>query len=416
MCLARSAHGLVPNHAVFSGPFAVHVHYDTAPTPEVYRRFPEGIGLPDQLQVWHVDEVDYTTQRKQGLQPGTVASGYGFLDSPDTEVIAGGINSKSPTAVALGRHASLFLWGFACEPARMTPSGQNAFLNAICYIQKFDHQQPLVRRIASGREWHVMRAMGDDAKLSQARAELGFVHSYGRRHEVDEDCKELALANRDLALLEHCIASLERGDDVDRATRLLRRYTEHTFDTAAQWRTWFTANRDRLFFSDVGGFRWFTNVDRDAELRQFAIAAALEPVDDDRPARASAFVSTATGAPGAVITLAVRLRHASGWHSYLHTADGSAYLPTRLELTLPDGWNPVGGWSAPTGTPLPGEPGTSMATGDAVWLRRVRIGADAAAGAAELGVKLGYMVCDDAVCLPPETLQVTATVTVETTR
>ena len=50
---------------------------------------------------------------------------------------------------------------------------------------------------------------------------------------------------------------LERKDQPELATRLLERYTQEEFDTAQRWRDWLEGNRNRLFFSDVGGFKFF---------------------------------------------------------------------------------------------------------------------------------------------------------------
>ena len=193
--MTRSAHGLVPNHPIFQGPFPVEINYATVPTPDNYRRYIDGIDLPAELAVWHVDTTDFKTDEL--LKPGTVSTGWGFADSPDAEVIALGINtSKGPSAVALGRHGSLFLWGFACEPGRMTPSGRNAFLNAISYIRKFDHAPRLVEGAARDRRWALQRAMDDPEQLAQARRDLEFLRAEGREYVVDEDCKALGISNR----------------------------------------------------------------------------------------------------------------------------------------------------------------------------------------------------------------------------
>jgi hypothetical protein len=50
---------------------------------------------------------------------------------------------------------------------------------------------------------------------------------------------------------------LERKEQSELALRLLKRYTQERFETASQWRTWLNANRSRLFFSDVGGYKFF---------------------------------------------------------------------------------------------------------------------------------------------------------------
>jgi hypothetical protein len=74
---------------------------------------------------------------------------------------------------------------------------------------------------------------------------------------VDEDAKSLGTSNRKIASLEKWISMVETSDQPELATRLLKRYTQEEFDTAAKWRAWLTKNRDQLFFSDVGGFKFF---------------------------------------------------------------------------------------------------------------------------------------------------------------
>ncbi len=50
---------------------------------------------------------------------------------------------------------------------------------------------------------------------------------------------------------------LEKKDKPDRALILLKRYTNENFDNAGEWRKWLDQNRSRLFFSDVGGYKFF---------------------------------------------------------------------------------------------------------------------------------------------------------------
>jgi hypothetical protein len=53
------------------------------------------------------------------------------------------------------------------------------------------------------------------------------------------------------------VSKLEKKEQPDLALRLLKRYTQEKFETASQWRAWLDANRSRLFFSDVGGYKFF---------------------------------------------------------------------------------------------------------------------------------------------------------------
>lgn len=74
---------------------------------------------------------------------------------------------------------------------------------------------------------------------------------------VDEDVKSLGLSNRTVELLDRCITMLEQNERPELAQTILRRYTSERFDSPDDWRAWFDEHRDRLFFSDVGGYRFF---------------------------------------------------------------------------------------------------------------------------------------------------------------
>jgi hypothetical protein len=43
------------------------------------------------------------------------------------------------------------------------------------------------------------------------------------------------------------------------ARKALGRYTRESFETPEEWQTWFTKNRDRIFFTDVGGYKFLVN-------------------------------------------------------------------------------------------------------------------------------------------------------------
>jgi hypothetical protein len=76
-----------------------------------------------------------------------VAHGEGFDDSPDAEAISGGVCLKNAEAIALGRHGNYFMWGFSGSPEYMTKEANLVLINTICYIRKFDHQRPIVKKI-----------------------------------------------------------------------------------------------------------------------------------------------------------------------------------------------------------------------------------------------------------------------------
>lgn len=86
---------------------------------------------------------------------GMVSDGHGFEDSPDCERIAGGVNSKGPRAIAIGRQANLLQWGFYGAPDRMTVEARRAFLNAIVWMRQFRGERPLANKQTRSRTWWV---------------------------------------------------------------------------------------------------------------------------------------------------------------------------------------------------------------------------------------------------------------------
>ena len=269
---------MVPTHKIFNKPFKVDVKLEDKPTPEDYRHWPDGDKLGKTMPMWKVQN-----KRFPEIDPGLVSDPYGFDDSPDAEVISRGHNGKGPEAVAIARHGNFFLWGFSAQPSDMTPEAQKCFLNAVCYIKKFDGQKPLVAKTSPGRRWVLVHAgymktvtdenftkqlfpeelykrFGKDADqyVRYYQENMEYLHSSGGRIEVDEDVKGLGLSNRKVELLDRCISLLEDKEKHNLALRILKRYTQESFPEAKDWRAWLAKNRDRLFFTDTGGYKFMT--------------------------------------------------------------------------------------------------------------------------------------------------------------
>jgi hypothetical protein len=417
---------LAPQHEIFQKPFKVDIQYDTIPTPDIYRN--RGLKPGDPLKVWHVQTKSFQ-DKDSGVDAGLVSMGDGFADSPDAEYISGGINHKTPTAVAIGRHGPFFLWGFSATPKDMTESGRRAFLNSVVYAAKFDHAPLLVRLTMSSRDrvpWmigflasgmsdtrrnfpaDVAERYGKDAAKYTAWFEENRPYMYSSKrffHEVDEDAKALGIPNHDPRLLDACVAALDRGPDADRATRLLKRYTGEAFATPAEWRAWLAANRADLFFSDVGGYRFFSKAGPDAAHRRAVTAAAGDDPTEDRPVVLSAVVRPAAATVGDTVTVAVRMRIAPGWHTYAAAGKTEAAVLTRVEDALPVGAKPVGAWRLPKG--LSQEGGGEHYTGDVVFLRTVTLEATPP-GPVEIPVTVSFQACDQERCLPPQSVKLTA--------
>ncbi|UCE46959.1 MAG: hypothetical protein JSW47_15275, partial [Phycisphaerales bacterium] len=187
-------------------------------------------------------------------------------------------------AVGIGRHAHVLQWGYFDSPSEMTEAGRKLFLNCICYIHRFDRVRPLVRRVVSHRLNAIRLALlidrikdksffsstftpelmekfkGNAKGLADCyRQNLEFVYR-ARGYQVDSELKELCLeSNRTVKTLGRLIEMLDDPQRAEKATRLLRRYTSphENLTNSEQWRQWFAENKDRIFFSDTGGYKFF---------------------------------------------------------------------------------------------------------------------------------------------------------------
>ena len=266
-------------HPIFQGPLAVSIELEEVDKPENYASWPGGAEMPAKIPVWTVQKAGYPE-----VDPGLVSDSFGFEDSPDAEWISSGINSKGPTSMALGRHANLFLWGFSGDPAQMTESGKRVFVNSICWMKQFDGARPLVETTQyASREWAEMHAgilpqITDEAMRSQYiersfpprvldsvgrdseslvrfyREKLEFLIHSEHGFDVDDDLVVLGVGNRSTSFLPSLIERWEAAPKDELCSRLAARYVGGTAANPAALRSWYEANRERLF-SDQGGFR-----------------------------------------------------------------------------------------------------------------------------------------------------------------
>jgi hypothetical protein len=268
------------DHPIFKGPLAPKLDLGSIDTPQDYRSNPAGKDLPAKMDAWKVQTGKFPDE----IDVGLVSSPYGFEDSPDTEWISSGVNSKGPRSVALGRHGNFFLWGFAGDPSQMTESARRVFVNAVAYMKRFDGKSPLVAPLSQSRElalvyaaylpkyagadWlkkmfpeEVRERTGLDAAKVEAyyKESLEYVRVDNGAFAVDADAKTLGVSNRKSAFLDKVLERLA-GDGKDAlAWRLVERYVERKFAEPAEFRAWVESNRPWLFFSDVGGYRWFVD-------------------------------------------------------------------------------------------------------------------------------------------------------------
>jgi hypothetical protein len=144
LCLDANAHHIKTEHPIFKGPFPVKLTFETKPTPEGIFHYPSGKNVPKETPMWRVQKEGYIDGK--GYRVGMVARGDGFSDSPDTEYISSGVNTKDVGAVAIGRHGNFFMWGFSGSPDYMTDEAEQVFANAVVYMKQFKGQKPIARK------------------------------------------------------------------------------------------------------------------------------------------------------------------------------------------------------------------------------------------------------------------------------
>jgi hypothetical protein len=295
------------DHAIFHAPLQPKIELADLPTPEGYRYWEAD--LPKKLESWKVQEGELGKSVDYGL----VSNPYGFEDSPDSEWISSGENSKGPKSMALGRHGNWFLWGFAGDPTQMTDSGRQVFLNSICWMKQFDGKAPLVTKSLGAASPHRDEALvhvqfvrgyakeksmsaylkgqfpaalwektkGDPEQLERFYRENFEWLRCGRQHvsddRVDENGKaskveyDLAVLDVDPFLADAGVSNRkpeffdfylqilgERGEEDATVKELAERYLPTEAPRSEEAFTkWLDSVRSRLYFSDVYGYRWF---------------------------------------------------------------------------------------------------------------------------------------------------------------
>jgi len=275
--MGDAAHAESLQHEIFRKPFAIKPTFENRPTPNNYRRYPDGDKLPDTMKVWLVQETGKTFG-------GVVSRSYGFDDSPDAEILVKGFNSsKEYGAAGVSRHGNYLQWGYSAPPSQMTEPGRKLLLNCINYISRFDGKPPLIRTRASQRTNAIrlaaiiLRISGDKREFFERTFGSELYNRYRQdpdglaRHyrdnieliyrdgvyRVDDELKSLGLeSNRTLETLEALIALLADPAKSSTAQTLLTRYTTQDFDTAEQWQSWLTESKPRIYFTDTGGYKF----------------------------------------------------------------------------------------------------------------------------------------------------------------
>lgn len=276
------------DHPIFQGPRRVDVELVPASISANHAVYPPSLDARDP-RAWIVEVTPKDTRGKPPY--GLVVDGYGFEDSPDCEWISSGDNTKGPMALAIGRMANRFFWGFQAPPSRLTESARAVLVNAIAYMDQFDGVEPLVvaekgRGILGSREHALVSAhyLGVLAKngdsiapaldsfpervrsatgldpartLAWYRANLEYLRPATQGFDADDLCVELGIGNRDPRFVAELVRRISIDPRDATARALLGRYVPGARDVAADaLGPWYDAVRPFLYFTDRGGFEW----------------------------------------------------------------------------------------------------------------------------------------------------------------
>lgn len=277
-------------HPIFAGPSKVKVETEELKPPAFYD-YREFKGR------WKGPTMPVLRAHKTTPGKGAIPWGYaiyddgGLADSPETELICGGVTGKGPSYYSILRQGRYLLWGFSPTPDDFTAIGEALFINCVHYLSKFAADEPLVRKINDSRKriintieltriekgfmWLLERDLTADV-LSSTGKDLDKLATWYRENEswlhpvagekarmkldVDAVAKELRTANDQVESLGQWIDLLETAKS-ESALALLRRYAPEDLGAAkAPWKRWFDENRPYLFFCDSAGFKFFLDV------------------------------------------------------------------------------------------------------------------------------------------------------------
>lgn len=231
----------------------------------------------------------------QTYSPGWCVYNSTIVDSPEVEIICGGINHKTSEAAAVWRQGNLLHFGFEQAPDVMNAAGRALLLNAIAYIARFTEDRPIPDtpspfgghsfptrlsvdyRLDRGDGWQKMwRGYFEPATLAKAsvsdaaacarwyKTMRGLLCAEeGGKLVVDEDARASGIPLDGAEFIPKMIASLRAGGEAAvRARRLLERHVAEGpgKDAAADvWESWWLSNRPYLFYCDSGGYRWYVD-------------------------------------------------------------------------------------------------------------------------------------------------------------
>lgn len=399
---------LRPEHTIFRTPFAVSPQFEETKSPDNFLRWQPG--FPPTVPTFAI-----FTPGAEKPEPGLVTGNGGFEDLPDAERILGGINMKGPQYAAIARHGSIVMWGFHSTPEQFTDTGRRLYLNTLAYAVAHKGELVQTLRLRPTRDdldaaFGIFLALYPEAdRLAMLGRHYGgeaippelptdaalrtrwlaerrpFLHPIddgshwqtAYQLAVDAQCKELGVANDSLAFLDAIALRLHAKADDSLAQDLLARYVPDV--APAAFAEWLGTNRDRLYFTESGGWVWRVR-------GQPAQSPSLHAIDGERDEIVTLGASTTPS------TLTVTLRIRRGWHAWSPKAVGQNPVTVAI---LPGSAFAIAGELDYADEDDGRIEGYSEIQ---VPIRRIGEGS-------KLRIAVTYTVCDEQSCRPPRTVE-----------
>lgn len=282
------------------------------------------------------------------------------------------------------------------------------------YTQFPAPQKPVAKTFAqhiSEREPQLFHIFGEDeaeyARYYDKNTPWFYPTSDGYRLDIDEDVRAIGIANNDIRMLDKAIELLGKGgDDANMGRRILERYTLCRFATPEEWKAWLDANRDRLFFTESGGWLWLVNtldpsvpgndysvLTDKADTKTAQTSTSAGETDPSNPVALKAEITDISdGMKEVVISMTVH----EGFHTYAMVADDDPFIATEVTIDLPEGYGKSGELITPP--PSPSATATTYYTGNGAFRQRIN-----GNGHGKAICKVKYQACDATMCMPPVT-------------
>jgi hypothetical protein len=254
------------------------------PTPKAWREEVKGV---------EVAVIPLVKDPEKNFQNGWISYYQPLIDSPEVEIICGGLNEKDLRGGALWRQGHLLHFAFDLSPSDMNEVGQALLLNSIAYIARFTEDRPIARtRTAWDADGAAPRSRRwiEDLFVSRKPSEetlnyylnpatISLVRNMNRptyekwfkenstfiscdskgRLAVDTTAKGMGIVFDAPDFVPKCLTNLTSAVNTPKARVLLDRYVPDgpRTNSFVAWNEWWEENRPYLFFSERGGYRWY---------------------------------------------------------------------------------------------------------------------------------------------------------------